>query len=92
MAARVTRAKKKISGARIAYRVPAPAELPPQARLLPGRAVQREHERPRYRPQPLELAVAQPAEQAHVAGAIESLDNARCHPDVTRLTQNSHIG
>jgi len=28
MAARVTRAKKKISAARIAYRVPAPAELP----------------------------------------------------------------
>jgi len=28
MAARVTRAKKKISGARIAYRVPGPAELP----------------------------------------------------------------
>ena len=28
MAARVTRAKKKISAARIAYRVPGPAELP----------------------------------------------------------------
>jgi RNA polymerase sigma factor (sigma-70 family) len=36
MAARITRAKKKISGARIPYRVPRPAELPDRLRAALG--------------------------------------------------------
>lgn len=36
MAARITRAKKKISGARIPYRVPSPAELPDRLRPVLG--------------------------------------------------------